>query len=101
MKADELCHALAVQTGSPNLDVGNVPSIGLLLACCLGLVPVEKEGSTAGLIHFTVQEYLRARPKLLSPAHSTITETCLSYLNSKHVKALSPSSDSDFKDSDL
>ena len=101
MKADELCHALAVQTGSPNLGVGNAPSTGLLLACCLGLFPVEKESSTVRLIHFTVQEYLRALPKLLSPAHSAMTETCLSYLNSKHVKALSPSSDSDSKDSDL
>lgn len=30
LRADGLCHALAVEIGSPNLDANNVPSIGLL-----------------------------------------------------------------------
>jgi len=89
LKADELCHALAVKIGSPDLDADNVPSIGTLLTCCQGLVTIDKEASTIRLIHFTVQEYLRAHPELFSSAHSTIAETCLSYLNSQQVKALS------------
>ena len=85
---DELCHALAVEIGSPNFNSDNIPSIGTLLACCQGLVVVDKETSTIRLIHFTLQEYLLAHPELFSAAHSTIAETCLSYLNSQEVKAI-------------
>jgi len=91
LKVDELCHALAVEIGSPNLDTDNVPSIGTLLACCQGLFVVEKEASTVRLIHLTLQEYLRTQPDLFSATHSAIAETCLSYLNSQQVKTLSTS----------
>ena len=89
LKASELCHALAVEIGSPNLNIDNVPSIGTLLACCQGLVVINKEASTVRLIHFTLQEYLRARIELFSTAHSIIAETCLSYVSSQQVKAIS------------
>ena len=88
LKANELCHALAVEIGSPNLNTDNVPSIGALLDCCQGLVAVDKEASTVRLIHFTLQEYLRSHPDLFGTAHSTMAETCLSYLNFQQVKAL-------------
>ena len=91
LKADELRHALAVEIGSSNINTDNAPSIGTLLACCQGLFVVEKEASTARLIHFTLQEYLRAHPGLFSAAHSAMAETCLSYLNSHQVKAFSTS----------
>ena len=95
LTADELCHALAIEIGSPNLNTDNIPSIGTLLTCCQGLVVVEKEASTVRLIHFTLQEYLRAHPDLFGPTHSTIAEICLTYLNSQQVRAFStnPSSD--------
>ena len=89
LKADELLHALAVEIGSPNLNSDNIPPIGILLSCCQGLVVVDKEASTVRLIHFTLQEYLRAHPQLFGTAHSTMAETCLGYLNSQQVKALS------------
>jgi len=89
LRADELCHALAVEIGSPNFRIDNIPSISTVLASCQGLVVVEKEASTVRLIHFTLQEYLRVYPGLPGAAHSTIAETCLSYLNSQYVKALS------------
>ena len=89
LKADELCHALSVEIGSPHLNSDNIPSIGTLLACCQGLATVDKEASTVRLIHYTLQEYLRAHPELFGAAHSTMAETCLSYLNSQQVKALS------------
>ena len=97
LKADELCHALGVEIGSPNLDSDNVPSIASLLSCCQGLVTVDKEASTVRLIHFTLQEYLRAHPDISKRAHSTIAETCLSYLNSRQVKALSSSISPDLR----
>ena len=95
LNPDELLHALAVEIGSPNLNSDNIPSIGTLLYCCQGLVAVDKEASTVRLIHTTLHEYLRAHPELFGTAHSTIAETCLSYLNSQLVKAFSttPSSD--------
>jgi len=89
LKADELLHALAIETGSPNVNSDNILSIGILLACCPGLVVVDKEASIVRLIHFTLQEYLRAHPQLFGTAHSAMAETCLSYLNSQQVKDLS------------
>jgi len=88
LKVDELCHALGVEIGSLDLDAGNVPSIGTLLACCQGLVSVDKEASTIRLIHFSLQEHLRARPELFGTPHSIMAETCLSYLNSHQIKSL-------------
>ena len=97
LKIHELSHALAVKIGSPSLDADNIPSIGTLLACCQGLVAVDDEGSTVRLAHFTVQGYLRAHPELFCSIHSKMAETCLSYLNSQQVKALSTSPDSDLQ----
>jgi len=98
LKASELCHALAVEIGSPNLNTDNVPSINTLLSCCQGLVVVEKESSTVRLIHFTLQEYLRAHPHLFGTAHSTIAETSLTYLNSDQIKASSTTPSPDLRD---
>jgi len=91
LMADELCHALAVELGSTNFNPNsdNVPSISTLISCCQGLVTVDKEASTVRLIHFTLKEYLSARPDIFSKPHSTIADICLTYLNSKEVKALS------------
>ena len=97
LKPDELCHALAVEIGSPNVNTDNVPSIGTLLSCCQGLVVVDKKASIVRLIHFTLQEYLRAHPELFGTTHSTMAETCLSYLNSHQVKALSTISTPDLR----
>ena len=98
LKANELCQALAVEIGSPDLNTDNVPSIGTLLACCQGLITVDKEASTVRLVHFTLQEYLRCRPDLFGTAHSIMAETCLSYLNSRETKALPTSPLPDLQD---
>jgi len=98
LEVNELCHALGVEIGSADLDGDNVPSIGTLLACCQGLVAVDKEASTIRLIHFTLQEYLEAHPELFDGPHATMAETCLSYLNSPQIKALSDSDSSYFPD---
>ena len=90
LQADELCHALAVQIGSTNFDVGNIPSMSTLVSCCQGLITVDKEASTVRLIHFTLQEYLSARPDIFSSPHSAMAEICLTYLNSQQVNALLP-----------
>ena len=89
LKAGELCHALAVEIGSTNFNPGNVPLIQTVLDCCQGLVMVDKEGSTVRLVHFTLREYLSGRPDIFQKPHSTIAETCLTYLNSRQVMNLS------------
>jgi len=91
LKVEELCHALGVEIGSADLDGNNVPSIGTLLTCCQGFVSVDKETSTVRLIHPTLREHLRAHPELFDRPHATMAETCLSYLNSHKVRALSVS----------
>ena len=76
---------------SPRICVATIEGIGTLLSCCQGLIVVDKKASTIRLIHFTLQEYIKAHAKLPSTAHSIIAETCLSYLNSQQVKAHSTS----------
>src|SRR5207302_10360163 len=90
LKVDELCHALAVEIGSTDFDSDNVPLIDTLINFCQGLITVDKEASTVRLIHHTFQEYLFSHGDLSLKAHPTIAETCLTYLNSKHVMGLSP-----------
>ena len=90
LHVDELLHALAVEIGARDFEVENAPSIGTLLSCCQGFITIDKEASIVRLIHFTVQEYLCAHADLFYKPHSVIAETCLTYLNSKEVKNLSP-----------
>ena len=85
---DELCHALAVEIGSTHFNNDNVPGTETLLACCQGLVKVDKEASTFRLIHYTLREYLCTHRDLFPRAHSEMAETCLTYLNSGQAKAL-------------
>ena len=74
---DELCHALAVETGAADFDPENVPSIGTLLDCCQSQIIVDAEASTVRLIHYMVQEYHCGHPSLFIKPHSIISETCL------------------------
>ncbi|RPA91552.1 hypothetical protein L873DRAFT_1639582, partial [Choiromyces venosus 120613-1] len=55
---DELCDALGVELGTPDLDIDNVPSIRTIVECSLGLITVDSWSSTIRLVHFTLQEYL-------------------------------------------
>ena len=89
LKAGELCHALGVEVGTTNLNVDNVPSIGALLSCTLGLVTIDEQASTVRLVHFTLQEYLVAHPNLFITPHSMMAEICFTYLNFQSVCELS------------
>ena len=88
LRADELCHALAVENGALHLNTQNIPSIWTVLGCCQGLVAVDKEASTVRLVHFTLQEYLSTQIPSFGGAHTTIAETCLTYLNFQHFREL-------------
>ena len=87
---DELCHALGIEEGSVDLNTQNIPAVETLLICCLGLVTVEKSSSTVRLVHYTLQEYLSHNSDLFIRPHSMIAEACLTYLNFRQVRAISP-----------
>ena len=91
LQVDEICHAIAIRIGSNDLDIDDIPAISTLLGCCQGLVTMDQGSSTVRLIHFTLQEYLCVHPDLFDRAHSTMAETCLTYLNFQYVK--DPSAD--------
>jgi len=91
LQMHELCHAIAIQIGSNDLDGDGIPTISTILSCCQGLVTMGKGGSTARLIHFTLQEHLCTHPDLFDRAHATMAETCLTYLNFQHIRDLSVS----------
>jgi len=88
LQVDELCHAIAIQIGSNDLDSDDIPTISTLLDCCQGLVTVDKDGSTVRSIHFTLQEHLCTHPDIFDRAHSAMAETCLTYLNFQRLKDL-------------
>jgi len=90
LSADELCHALGVQTGSTKPNPDNTPSIQSLLASCLGLVTVDREESAVRLVHFTLQEYLNSRSEMFQNPYAVMAEVCLTYLNFDCIRELSP-----------
>ena len=89
LHVEELCHALGVE-GSTDLDIQNIPTVGTLLTCSLGLVTVEKSSCTVRLVHYTLQELLSNNTNLCPNPHSRIAEVCLTYLNFPHVRSFSP-----------
>ena len=88
LRADELCHALAVELGSTHFNAENIPSTSTLVSCCQGLITMDKEASTLRLIHFTLKEYLSTHPDIFTRPHAAMAEICLTYLNSEKIKAL-------------
>ena len=93
LNVDEICHALAVDIGSTNINMNNVPSIRTVLGCCQGLAALDEGSSTIRLIHFTLKEYLSCHGDLFDRPHSKMAETCLTYLNFELIKG---PSDGDF-----
>jgi len=89
LRVEELCHALGVEEGSTDLNTQNIPAREALIACCLGLIMVEKSSSTVRLVHYTLQEYLSRDSNLFLNSHSTIAEVCLTYLSFREVRSIS------------
>jgi len=54
------------------------------------MITLDKEASCARLIPYNLREYLSADSILFAMAHSTVAETCLTYLNLRPVKRLLP-----------
>ena len=95
LNVDEICHALAVEIGSTDINIDNVPSIRTVLGCCQGLATVDGGSSTIRLTHSTLKEYLSSHAGLFDKPHSKIAETCLTYLNFQAIKDLTASTSRD------
>jgi len=93
LRVEELCHALGVEIESTDLDPENIPAIRTVVSSCLGLLKVGGSSSMVRLVHFTLQEDLSSDPILFNSPHSTIAEVCLTYLNYRSVRDLSPTLD--------
>ena len=87
LRIDELCHALAVDIQSTDLDPENIRPQDTVLGSCLGLAVVDAETSTVRLIHHTLQEYL-SQSGIFPDAHKILGQICLTYLNHKLVRGL-------------
>ncbi|RPA91562.1 hypothetical protein L873DRAFT_1752016 [Choiromyces venosus 120613-1] len=86
LRPDELCEALGVELGTPDLDIDNVPSILTIVECSLGLITVDSLSSEVRLVHFTLQEYLHDNPTLFQGPHSKMAEVGLTYLNFNSIR---------------
>ena len=89
LQVDKLCHTLAVEVASMDFNTANVPSISILIGCCQWLITVDQEASSVHWIHFTLQEYLSGHPGVFSGPHSEMAKMCLTFLNSREIRALS------------
>jgi len=85
LKVAELCHALAVEEGTIDLNTSDILSVRTLLSCTLGLVTIDEQASTVRLVHSTLQDYLAAHPTLFTTPHSMMAEICLTYLNFQSI----------------
>jgi len=88
MHIGELCHALAVEIGSKDMDYDSIPSEKTLLAACLGLVTVD-QSSIVRLAHFTLQEYFNHHSERFESPHAAMAEVCLTYLNFDSINKIS------------
>jgi len=98
LKIDELCHALAVDIESTDLDPENIRPQATVLGSCLGLAVVDAETSTVRLIHHTLQEYDTFQSDIFPDAHKILGQVCLTYLNHKLVQGLPANSVSNLGD---
>jgi ankyrin repeat protein len=81
LTTEELCHALAVETGDEDFDSENIPDVEDILSVCAGLVTVDQESQIVRLVHYTTQEYLESIRENWHPnAQQEIASTCLTYL---------------------
>jgi len=97
LRIDELCHALAVDMQSTDLDPENVRPQDTVLGSCLGLAVVDAETSTVRLIHYTLQEYI-SQSCIFPDADEILGQICLTYLNHTLIRGLPANSVSNLGD---
>ena len=61
----ELQHAIAISTDFGSPQIHDLTDSAFFVDCCFGLVTIGNERSVIRLVHFSVNEYLRARKATL------------------------------------
>ncbi|KAJ4265106.1 hypothetical protein NW762_005352 [Fusarium torreyae] len=83
----ELQHAMATTSLHREASDADLPYDGRLVSVCAGLVTIDEKRKIIGLVHYTVQEYLKQKPaELLPMTERDIARTCISYLSFKSYK---------------
>lgn len=84
----ELQHALAVELGDTTLDVDSIPDEDLMISVCAGIVSVQGDSNTVGLVHSTTQEYFERKAAEFFPeGERDILRICLTYLSFEEFEA--------------
>ncbi|KAN0068732.1 hypothetical protein V8E54_012901 [Elaphomyces granulatus] len=83
LTTEELRHALAVEPGTRSLDMRNLCPVEDMVSSCAGLVTVNRESNTIGLVHYTTQEYFQHRrlEAFRDVNRDIIGASCLTYLS--------------------
>jgi len=83
LTTEELRHALAVEPGTRSLDMRNLCPVEDMVSSCAGLVTVNRENNTIGLVHYTTQEYFQRRrlEAFQDVNRDIIGASCLTYLS--------------------
>lgn len=78
----ELQHALAVEPGDSYLDEDSITGEELLTSVCGGIVTIQSESTTIGLVHLSTQGYLMKNSKKLFPeTEKDMVQSCIDYLS--------------------
>ena len=92
----ELQLALAVETGTSEMDEDNIPGPDENTSVCAGLLAIDEESNIIRLVHYTTEEYFgRIRLSWMPNGDSDIAITCLTYLSFDIFGAGSDSADTD------
>lgn len=77
----ELAGALSIKSGQYTVSGKHCPSASVMLACCQGLVTIDRESSIIRLAHYSVQEYLTEHSqRLFMNAEASLAGICIRYL---------------------
>ncbi|KAK0451245.1 uncharacterized protein EV420DRAFT_1646320 [Desarmillaria tabescens] len=81
LNVSELQHALAIELGTKQLDLGNIIDEDILINLCAGFVVIDGNRDIR-FVHYTTQEYfILHRDELFRNIHEKITRTCLTYMS--------------------
>ena len=82
LNLEELRHALTIEDGDTELDETAFPETEIILNTSVGLISVDEQSSTTGLVHHTLQQYLEKHHKKVLPESDVeFARACLTYLS--------------------
>lgn len=83
----EVLHAFAVDPGDEEVDDENIVMLTTLLRACAGLVTVDDDRATFGMVHVLAYEFFQGRYLGTTEIHEDIARTSLAYLGLKMLKS--------------